>query len=340
MSDSGNRPRLLVFNCHESWIAQLDGLPYDLDILVGLPGRPGAGWDQTARPGPQGARLLQLAEVSGDASAYHAVVVHNPSDLLVARRFLAPRLLVIHNTLEGRLVEEGGDVEPSKFRAAFATLVAQTGAHVIAVSPLKAASWGSYDGSLVFGLDVAAFGPHLGTLARGLRVANQVQNKRRILRWDLHERAFADVPVSLVGHNPGRRDSSSARSFGHLKDLMRVHRFYVHTADPALEDGYNMATVEAMASGLPVLSNVHPSSPLRHGVDGFLSDDPAELGGFARALLADAERAAHMGAAARERAAALFGHDAFARRFGAAVDEARRSFEAWRNSCYAGAGSN
>jgi hypothetical protein len=338
MSNTGPRPRLLVFNCHEGWIAQLDGLPYDLDILVGLPGRPNAGWDVRARPIPPGARLVHLGEVNGDASDYHAIVVHNPSDLLLARRFLAPRLFVIHNTLEGRLVEEGGDVDPAAFREAFGRLLDQTGTHAIAVSPLKAASWGPYDGSLVFGIDVAAFGPHVGTLARGLRVANHVQNKRRILRWDLHERAFGDLPVTLVGQNPGRRDSSPARSFTHLRDLMRVHRFYIHTADPALEDGYNMATVEAMASGLPVLSNAHPSSPLRHGVDGFLSDDPVELGDYARQLLDDPDRARRMGDAARERAEALFGHAAFAARFMTAVDDARHRFAAWRSSCCAGAG--
>jgi hypothetical protein len=339
MTETPARPRLLVFNCHEGWIGQLDGLPYALDILVDLPGRASAGWDLQARPMPVGSRLVRLGELTGDGSEYAAVVVHNPSDLLLARRFRAPRLFIIHNTLEGRLVEEGGDVDAAAFRAAFGTLVAQTGAYVIAVSPLKAASWGDYDGSLVFGLDVAAFGPHLGTLAKGLRVANHVQNKRRILRWGLHERAFAGVPLTLVGRNPGRLDAAPARSLGHLKDLMRVHRFYVHTADPALEDGYNMAAVEAMASGLPVLSNVHPSSPIRHGVEGYLSDHPRELGDFARALLADPALAARLGQAARERAAALFGHDAFAARFAGAIVQAHQRFEAWRHSCLGGRGA-
>jgi hypothetical protein len=328
------RPRLLVFNCHEGWIAQLDGLPYDLDILVGLPGRATSGWDTRARPVPANARLVALEEADAAAAGYAAVVVHNPSDLLLARRFEAPRLFIIHNTLEGRLAEEdGGAVDAEAFRRAFGTLVDQTGAHVVAVSPLKARSWGPFDGSLVFGVDSAGFGPHLGTLARGLRVANHVQNKARILRWDLHDAAFRGLPVTLVGSNPGRLDSSPARSFAHLRDLLRVHRFYIHTADPALEDGYNMATVEAMASGLPVIGNLHPSSPVRHGVDGYLSDDPRELRQFAALLLEQPERAAAMGRDARGRVETLFGHAAFAARFQAAISHARRRFSAWRASC-------
>jgi hypothetical protein len=326
------RRRLLVFNCHEGWIAQLDGLLYDLDILVGLPGRANAGWDTRARPVPGNARLVHLDDIT-DGGVYAAVVVHNPSDLLLARRFDAPRLLVIHNTLEGRLTEEGGNVSGDAFRRAFATLVERTGAHVIAVSPLKARSWGSYDGSLVFGIKPAEFGPYVGTLARGLRVANHVQNKARILRWDLHDAAFGGLPVTLVGTNPGRRDSSPARNFAHLRDLLRIHRFYIHTADPTLEDGYNMASVEAMATGLPVIGNPHPSSPIRHGVDGFLSDDAAELRQFATRLLEEPERATAMGQSARDRAAELFGHAAFATRFDTAVQAAVNRFEAWRASC-------
>ena len=38
-----------------------------------------------------------------------------------------------------------------------------------------------------------------------------------------------------------------------------------------------MATVEAMAAGMPIIGNRHPDSPVEHGVNGFLSDDPAEL---------------------------------------------------------------
>jgi len=329
-------PRLLVFNCHEAWIAQLDGLGYALDILIGLPGRTARGWDTTARPVPKGARLIGLDDVDRADMAYDAVVVHNPSDLLLARRIGSPRLFIVHNTLEGRLVEEGGGVDGAAFTRAFQELVAQSGAHVVGVSPLKAASWGVADGSLVFGVEVEQFGPPVGSLARGLRVANHVEARRRILRWDLHEAAFSGTPITVVGHNPGRPGSSPARSFQHLKDLMRVHRFYVHTADPALEDGYNMATVEAMASGLPVLGNRHPSSPIRPGIDGVLSDDPRELAEAARALLDDPALALRMGAEARARAAVLFSWDAFAHRFGHAVEAAGARFRAWRASCYAG----
>jgi hypothetical protein len=42
--------RLLVLNCHEAWVYQLRRLDMPMDIVVGLPGRYTAGWDEGMRP--------------------------------------------------------------------------------------------------------------------------------------------------------------------------------------------------------------------------------------------------------------------------------------------------
>jgi hypothetical protein len=315
--------RLLVFNCHEGWIAQLDGLPYELDILVGLPGRVSKGWDAQARPIPSGARLVTLDDVRRAREPYDCIVLHSAADLLVAKGLRGARLLIAHNTLEGRMVEEPAAIEPDDLRAAIHGLLCQMGAHAVAISPLKARSWRlDEEDVLLPGIETSAFGPYRGTHAAGIRVANQVHLRQRILQWDLHVAAFRDLPITLVGHNPGILGAAPARSFAHLKDLLRVHRFYVHTADPALEDGYNLAMLEAMASGLPVVGNVHPSSPVRHGVEGFLSDDPHELSAHARRLLDDAPLAETMGRSARARVAECFGRARFADLFARAVQTA------------------
>ena len=88
-----------------------------------------------------------------------------------------------------------------------------------------------------------------------------------------------------------------ADDWDHLKQIFSQHRFYIHTADPRLEDGCNMATLEAMAAGLPVLGNRHPTSPVEHGVSGWLSDDPVELRAYALRLLDDHDLARRMGVA-------------------------------------------
>jgi len=130
-----------------------------------------------------------------------------------------------------------------------------------------------------------------------------------------------------VGHNPGMDGVKPSADWADLKQIFSRHRFYIHTADPQLEDGYNMATLEAMAAGLPVLGNRHPTSPVENGVNGFLSDDPAELGQYAAQLLADRELAARMGAAAREAVAKRFSPSRFEAAIGHSIRRARREWE-------------
>ena len=87
--------------------------------------------------------------------------------------------------------------------------------------------------------------------------------------WDFHQEAFKGLPVTLVGHNPGLAGVRASEDWEDLKKILSHHRFYIHTADPQMEDGYNMATLEAMAAGLPVLGNRHPNSSVEHGLSGF-----------------------------------------------------------------------
>jgi glycosyltransferase involved in cell wall biosynthesis len=181
----------------------------------------------------------------------------------------------------------------------------------MAVSPLKGRSWGFPDNIVLLSADPADYPCWQGDLARGLRVSNFVLRRPRYLLWDFHQRAFADLPVTLVGHNPEIPGVQPSRGWDGLKQTFSRHRFFIHTADPQLEDGYNMASLEAMAAGLPVLGNDHPGSPIVHGVSGFRSNDPAELNAFARLLLNDRGLAEKMGRAAQRLVAEQFSPAAF-----------------------------
>lgn len=114
-----------------------------------------------------------------------------------------------------------------------------------------------------------------------------------------------------------------SQNWDHLKRLLQSHRFYIHTADPVLEDGYNMATIEAMAAGLPVLGNSHPSSIIEHGINGFVSEHPAELRDYALRLLQDPDLAIRLGQAAQQTIRQKFSLAAFKQAFERAIVTAR-----------------
>ncbi|HXX20292.1 MAG TPA: glycosyltransferase [Candidatus Acidoferrum sp.] len=314
---------LLVFDCHEAWVYQLGVLARPMDVVVGLRGRHTDGWDENMRPIPGNARLIRIEEALQNPQPYQCIVAHNLTDLVDAKTLNGPRLLVIHETLDGALREQGSTVSAERFRETVAKFVRMTGTHVVAVSKLKGRSWGFENDIVPFSADPFHYLPWKGDLARGLRVANHIHRRPHILLWEFHHKAFDGLPVTLVGHNPDMPGVLPSTNWADLKETFSRHRFYIHTADPRLEDGYNMATLEAMAAGLPVLGNRHPTSPVEHGVSGFLSDDPAELRSYALRLLADGEFAAQMGRAARETVAQRFSSARFKQDFMRSLEFAR-----------------
>ncbi|HUT29080.1 MAG TPA: glycosyltransferase [Sedimentisphaerales bacterium] len=320
---------LLVFNCHEPWVYQLGVLGYGLDIIIGLKGRYQAGWDERMRPVPANARLITLPDALQSKSSYYCIITHNTTDLLDIKDRPEPRLIVLHSTVEGRLEEERVAVAVDKMKTILHKYLDLTNCHAVATSITKGESWGLTEDIVTFGLDADAYLPYSGEEACGLRICNFIQSRKKILLWDLHEKAFGGLPVRLIGHNPGMPGVAAAESWDDLKRTLRRHRFYIHTADPRLEAGYNMATAEAMAAGLPVLGNRHPTSPIKHGVSGFLSDNPQELRKYACMLLEDRGLAVLMGKQARKTAIECFPLTKFKESFLRSIETARRK---WHNS--------
>jgi hypothetical protein len=318
--------RLLVFNCHEAWVYQLSVLPLGLDIVVGLEGRYKPNWDKQMRPVPPNGRLVRLPEVLARHEPYHCIVAHNITDLLDVRQFPGPRLLVLHSTLEGRTAQEASRIPPDRMRAMAADYLSLVGGHAVAVSPMKARSWGLTDDVVISSVDINGYPPFTGELAAGFRAANHVGKRKNVLLWDFHARAFDGIPLRLVGHNPDMPGVDAPRDWDDLKRAFQTHRFYVHTADPRYEDGYNMSVMEAMAAGMPVLGNAHPTSPVEHGVNGYVTEEPEALRAFACKLLSDRELAACLGASARRTAEERYSAERFREGFMAAITTARRKW--------------
>ncbi len=314
---------LLVFNCHEAWVYQLAVLGCDLDIIVGLKGRYKQTWDEQIRPIPPNSRLITLAEATQSRTTYYCIITHNITDLLDVKHRTEPRLILLHSTLEGRVVEEKSDITPAKMKQMLHKYMQLVSGHAAAVSELKGNSWGFTEDIVPFCADPDDYLPYSGEKCSGLRICNFIESRKKILLWDFHKKAFDGIAVRLVGHNPDMPSVTASASWEQLKKIFQSHRFYIHTADPKLEDGYNMATVEAMAAGLPVLGNQHPGTPVKHGVSGFLSDDPAELRKYAKMLLNDRDLAVKMGQEGQKTVKEVFPMEKFKKSFLQSIETAR-----------------
>lgn len=318
--------KLLVLNCHEAWVHQLGALRADLDIVVGLPGRYTRDWDLRMRPLPEDARTVTLDDVRLRGVAYDCVINHNITDLLDTRFIDAPKLLVLHDTLEGRMAQQEADFDARDMRASLNSYLGSVGGHAVAITRSKAKSWGVTHTVVANMADADAYLPWVGDLACGLRVANHVTSKRVFLAWDFHEAAMHGLPLRIVGHNPDLPGVHAADDWGQLKRMLAAHRFLVHTADPRYEDGYNMAVLEAMAAGMPILTHRHPTTIVQHGVSGYIADSPEEMRRYAERLLEDRDLAAELGAGARAFVQRYHSPDRFRVEFTKAIQEARKKW--------------
>jgi glycosyltransferase involved in cell wall biosynthesis len=248
------------------------------------------------------------------------------TDLLDVKHRPEPRINVIHMTIETRVLEEKSNIAPEKMKEILHEYLELIGGHAVAVSRNKGRSWGFSEDIVLLSSNPEDYLPYSGQLACGLRISNFIERRKEYLLWDFHEAAFGAVPVRIVGYNPGMPGAEASKNWDNLKELLQSHRFYIHTADPRYEDGFNMATLEAMAAGMPVLGNRHPTSPIEHGKSGFLSDDPYELQKYARILLDDRDLAAKMGREAQKIVAERFSTTRFKEAFLKSIEIARHKW--------------
>jgi glycosyltransferase involved in cell wall biosynthesis len=134
-----------------------------------------------------------------------------------------------------------------------------------------------------YGVDVARFAapPPQKRTRRGLRLlfVGQIGIRKgvRYLFEAVRRLKSSGVELTLVGAPAG-----SGRSLPRYRDCFRhipnvphseVHRLY-HDADvfvyPSLHEGSALATYEALACGLPVITTPNSGSVVRDGVDGFI----------------------------------------------------------------------
>ena len=167
------------------------------------------------------------------------------------------------------------------------------------------------------GLDVEAYGPYVGDLASVVVMGHlQIELPLRS-GYDALERIAAGLPLDLVGFNPSLNLDRLRASRHAWLDAHRRHRVYLNTSISPFGDAANLAVLEAMASGAPVVSLADPESPVEHGVTGFVAEDPASLRLHLLELLEDRDLAARLGEAARRRIARDYGVPRFHRQWSA-----------------------
>lgn len=128
--------------------------------------------------------------------------------------------------------------------------------------------------------------------------------KDRGWHYAQYREACDDLPTLHVDHLDPEQE---VFEYADLKRALRRARMYLHDG----EQEYTITLVEAMMSGLPLVSFRLPGIEryVEHGENGFIGDDAASIRAHCQALLHDDELCARMGARSRAKALAEF-HEA------------------------------
>lgn len=258
-------------------------------------------WDPRLRPLPPNVRLYSSVQDATRADAWDWVLAHNVHDFMDARDIVLPKVYLVHGTLSGRILQDQSTIDRALYVKNLRILLAAHATLVVFVSKLKRDDWGIPGDVIRLTVDPQSYGGYRGEIRGLLQVCNHLKERGPMMGWDTYQTICRDIPNLVLGDNPALASSRKTNDWSDLKELLRSYRIYLYTPIYPYEDGYNTSLLEAMASGMPVATLKHPTSPVRDGAEGVVADTAAELRDKVLRLLEDPNEAARLGKNARSR---------------------------------------
>ncbi len=314
-------PRVLTFNFHEPYLCLMAkmGLP----LFVGSYDAPplARAWQTKFRPVPPNVTILPERQWRDELQHGEFQVVIAQNEMNAADVFDGPcaKIVVCHNRrnfLELAMTPEN--------RAAYGALLdrLREAFTFVFISDSKRKSYG-FDGEVILpGIDVDEYGGYRGDVSAALIVGNAMRARNAMFDVDLQDRVRAGLPSRVAGEDPQRSNATPTRDFADLLELYRSHRCLLHVTREEFEDGYNLALLEAMATGIPIVSLANRTSPLTDGEDGFVSGQENVLRERVKLLIDDPGLAVKMGQRARETVREKFPIDRFTARWKQVIQRA------------------
>ncbi|MFO7598286.1 MAG: glycosyltransferase [Candidatus Desulfacyla sp.] len=251
---------------------------------------------------------------------YDLIIGHNVGDLVFTKDFPLPKILVFHTRLSTEAQASGKPGIVPAYRQEVRALV--SGAYCIFVAQTKRYDWGLPGEVIMPGIDTSLYGGYTGEIPRALRVGNLIKLRDLTSGYSIQEAILRDFPSIAIGDNPDIPGARSSKDWDDLKQAYRENRLYLNTNIPKWEDGYNLAMLEAMATGMPVVSLTNPVSPLTDGYDGFVALDVPVLRQRVKQLLADPNLAKKIGAQGKRTVEKYFPIEPFLEKWEKAVQRA------------------
>lgn len=314
--------KIFSFNWHAPYLYLLSKLGHQF-IIVEPEVSPGIvkRWEVEMRPLPSNVKLISAVQAKQELEEGNIdlVLAHNVKDLLLTRGYQIPKILVFHNKLSTEIGLSRDAIDSNEYLKSIEFL--RRDVKEVFISESKRRDWGGQGDIILPGIDVLEYGGYSGETPTILRVGNHFKERDLMLGYSASQQVADGFPCVTLGINPTIPGVELAKSFNELKEHFRRCRVYLNSTVENYEDGYNLALLEAMATGMPVVSTPNKTSPIIDGVNGFISDDISYLRTGVKMLLENPSRAREMGEKARETVVRQFGLSAFLSRWNKVIHE-------------------
>tara|TARA_Y100000310_G_scaffold331632_1_gene405542 strand:+ start:8644 stop:9657 length:1014 start_codon:yes stop_codon:yes gene_type:complete len=306
--------KILIFNWHEAYIYLLAKTGHTFHICPPM-SPPGdqtlhvAGreaWDRTQRPLPARSIEISRNEAREWKDGYDLIICLAPFDVQATLGWGRPMLFIQLNMIGTDMMIE--DPDELKEATHYLTKVFNEMPHLSAafISEKKKANWPGMEQWPVVksGIDPGDFeGSWDGCKKAVLTVGNMLAERDRMQGWAYQYTTMTQLPEAgwtVMGMNPTLADMKlgTARKSKSWSDMLLAygeHRCLLVTLQDQHEDGYNLAMLEAMMMGCPIVTMPNSTSPIEGGSNGLVGATSWELAEHIQSLMEDWELALHLG---------------------------------------------
>lgn len=319
--------KILTFNWHEPYLCLLSRMNHEfLVVEPEIAPNHFRKWDQNMRPVPDNVRLISMnqAQERLEQGEIDCIIAHNVKDLIEVKDYSLPKIMVFHNCLTTEIKLGNNKVKRNDYLQKIIPLL--EGVTKIFISETKRADWKMQGEVILPGLDTSEYGGYTGHEKKVLRVGNLLKERDLMMGYSFGEKVIKNHPLFTLGMNPEIPESRISNGFDDLLSQFQNNRVYINTTVDGFEDGYNLAMLEAMATGMPVVTSENKTSPITDGFNGFISNDPDHLNGCIENLMQDPVLAKEMGKNARKTVAEKFPISQFIQSWNRGVELAINDF--------------
>ncbi len=319
--------KILSFNWHEPYLCLLARTGHEF-LIVEPEIAPGhfRRWDENMRPVPENVSMISKknAQQMLELGELDLIIAHNIKDLIEVKDYSLPKIAVFHNCLSTEIALGKDKVNRQDYLKQIDMLLRDV--KKVFISEKKRKDWG-LEGELILpGLDISDYGGYTGERDTVLQVGNLLQERDLMMGYSDSQKIVGEHPLITLGINPNIPHSRLSEGFPDLLENFRGCRVFINTTVDEYEDGYNLSMLEAMATGMPVVSSWNKSSPIEDGKNGYISKDFGYLKKRIDFLLKNPEEARRLGKQAQKTVQEKFPLNRFVHSWQKAIQQSALEF--------------